>query len=145
MDTTQRKIRQVQRMAATAQPLQPAENHPGPGRGHTKKPNEKAKAGNRSDYLVARMARDRPDIMERMKAGEFSSVSEAARAAGSVRDTWTALKGTAPLVDQVVGLWANATSVERQTIREHLHRKNAMRHVHRNPTPKLCKERDERT
>ena len=73
MDATQRKIRQVQRMAEAAQPLQPAENHPGPGRGHTKKPHEKAKAGNRSDYLVARMARDRPDILERMKAGEFTS------------------------------------------------------------------------
>ena len=33
MDATQRKIRQVQRMAEAAQPLQPAENHPGPGRG----------------------------------------------------------------------------------------------------------------
>src|SRR4029077_3115476 len=82
MDTTQRKIRQVQRMAETAQPLQPAENHPGPGRGYTKKPHEKAKAGNRSDYLVAPRARDRPDILERMKAGEFTSVREAARAAG---------------------------------------------------------------
>jgi hypothetical protein len=45
MDSMQRKIRQVQRMAETAQPLQPAENHPGPGRGHIKKPHEKAKAG----------------------------------------------------------------------------------------------------
>jgi hypothetical protein len=52
MDATQREIRQGQRMAAAAQPLQPAENHPGPGRGHTKKPHEKAKAGNRSAYLV---------------------------------------------------------------------------------------------
>jgi hypothetical protein len=54
MDATQRKIRQVQRMAEAAQPLQPAENHPAPGRGYTKKPHEKAKAGNRSDYLVSR-------------------------------------------------------------------------------------------
>jgi hypothetical protein len=73
MDSIQRKIRQVQRMAETAQPLQPAENHPGPGRGYTKKPHEKAKSGNRSDYLVARIARDRPDILERMKAGEFAA------------------------------------------------------------------------
>ena len=85
MDQNERKRRQVQRMAQTAQPLQPAENHPGPGLGHTKKPHEKAKAGNRSDYLVARMARDRPDILERMKAGEFTSVREAAREAG-IRD-----------------------------------------------------------
>jgi hypothetical protein len=96
MDSTQRKIRQVQRMAATAQPLQPAEHHPGPGRGHTKKPHEKAKAGNRSDYLVACIPRDRPDILERMKSGEFTSVREAARETGIIRDV--------PLVEQVVRL-----------------------------------------
>jgi hypothetical protein len=112
MDSTQRKIRQVQRMAATAQPLQPAENHPGPGRGHTKKPNEKAKAGNRSDYLVARIARDRPDILDRMKAGEFTSVREAARAAGMIKDV--------SLVEQILRLWRKATPTEQQTIRDRL-------------------------
>src|SRR6476661_1031937 len=108
MDSTQRKIRQVQRMAETAQPLQPAENHPGPGRGYTKKPHEKAKAGNRRDYLVARIARDRPDILERMKAGEFTSVREAARAAGIVKQT--------SLVAQMLRLWEKATPEERQAI-----------------------------
>ena len=112
MDQNERKRRQVQRMAATAQPLQPAENHPGPGRGHTKKPNEKAKAGNRSDYLVARIARDRPDILERMKAGEFTSVREAAREAGIIKDV--------SLVEQVLRLWHKATPAERQVIRDHL-------------------------
>ena len=38
--------------------------------------------GNRSDYLTARIARDRPDIWERMKHGEFDSVAAAAREAG---------------------------------------------------------------
>jgi hypothetical protein len=28
--------------------------------------------GNNADYLTARIARDRPDILERMKAGERS-------------------------------------------------------------------------
>jgi hypothetical protein len=112
MDQHERKRRQVQRMAATAQPLQPAENHPGPGRGHTKKPHEKAKAGNRSDYLVARIARDRPDILEQMKAGEFTSVREAARAAGLVKQT--------SLVQQVLHLWQKATPEERQMIRQRL-------------------------
>ncbi len=90
----------------------PAENHPGPGRGHTKKPHEKAQAGNRSDYLVARMARDRPDILERMKAGEFASVREAAREAGIIKDV--------SLVHQVVRLWEKATPEERQAIRQRL-------------------------
>jgi hypothetical protein len=112
MDATQRKIRQVQRMAETAQPLQPAEHHPGPGRGHTKKPHEKAQAGNRSDYLVARIARDRPDILERMKAGEFASVREAAREAGMIKDV--------SLVEQILRLWQRATPEERQIIRQRL-------------------------
>src|SRR5262244_3649399 len=112
MDQNERKRRQVQRMAATAQPLQPAENHPGPGSGHTKKPHEKAKAGNRSAYLVARIARDRPDRLERMKAGEFTSVREAAREAGII-------KGVA-LVNQVVRLWEKPTPEERQAIRQRL-------------------------
>jgi hypothetical protein len=112
MDATQRKIRHVQRMAATAQPLQPAENHPGPGRGHTKKPHEKASTGNRSDYLVSRIARDRPDILEQMKAGAFTSVREAAREAGII-------KGIS-LVTQVVRMWEKATPEERQAIRQRL-------------------------
>jgi len=99
-------------MAATAQPIQTAENHPGPGRGHTKKLHEKAKAGNRSDYLVARMARDRLDILERMKAGEFASVREAAREAGIIKDV--------SLVEQVVRLWKKATPEERRVIRQRL-------------------------
>jgi hypothetical protein len=112
MDQSDRKRRRVQRMAATAKPLQPAENHPGPGRGHTKKPHEKAKAGNRSDYLVARIARDRPDILARMKAGEFTSVREAAREADIIKDV--------SLVEQILRLWRKATPAERQTIRDHL-------------------------
>ncbi len=42
----------------------------------------KLDSGNKSNYLVARIARDRPDILERMKKGEFPSMAEAARAAG---------------------------------------------------------------
>jgi hypothetical protein len=99
-------------MAEAAEPLQPAENHPGPGRGHTKKPHEKAKAGNRSDYLIARIARDRPDILERMKAGEFTSVREAAREAGIIKDV--------SLVNQIVRLWEKATPEERQAICQRL-------------------------
>jgi hypothetical protein len=112
MDQNDRKRRQVQRMAETIQPLQPAKNHPGPGRGHTKKPDEKARAGNRSDYLAARIARDRPDILERMKAGEFTSVREAAREAGIIKDV--------SLVTQIVRLWEKATPKERRAIRQRL-------------------------
>lgn len=38
--------------------------------------------GDDADYLTRRIARDRPDILERMKAGEFTSVRAAALEAG---------------------------------------------------------------
>jgi hypothetical protein len=38
-----------------------------------------------ADYLTARIARDHPDILKRMKAGEFKSVRQAAIAAGIVK------------------------------------------------------------
>lgn len=41
--------------------------------------------GSRADYLTARIARDRPDILERMKAGEYRSVRQAALEAGIVK------------------------------------------------------------
>jgi hypothetical protein len=57
---------------------------PGPGRGnktgsHTTRFNDRG-----ADYLTARIARDNPDILERMKAGEFKSVRQAALEAGIV-------------------------------------------------------------
>jgi hypothetical protein len=45
--------------------------------------------GETTNYLTARIARDRPDILERMKAGEFPSVRKAALEAGFVRPTIT--------------------------------------------------------
>jgi hypothetical protein len=43
--------------------------------------------GDSPDYLTARIARDRPDIIERMRAGEFKSVRAAALEAGIVEPT----------------------------------------------------------
>jgi hypothetical protein len=47
-----------------------------------------------------------------MKAGEFTSVREAARAAGIIK--------AVSLVTQVVRLWERATREERQAIRQRL-------------------------
>jgi len=41
--------------------------------------------GTAADYLTARIARDHPDILSRMKAGEYKSVRAAATAAGLVK------------------------------------------------------------
>jgi hypothetical protein len=38
-----------------------------------------------ADYLTAGIARDHPDILERMKAGKFKSVRQAALEAGIVK------------------------------------------------------------
>jgi len=43
--------------------------------------------GTSADYLTARIARDRPDILERMKTGEFSSVRQAGIEAGFIKKT----------------------------------------------------------
>jgi hypothetical protein len=45
--------------------------------------------GTNADYLTRRIARDHPDILERMKAGEYRSVRAAALEAGIVSRTQT--------------------------------------------------------
>lgn len=69
------------------------------------KPSKKQKGGNKSDYLTARIARDRPDVLERMKRGEFSSVAAAAREAGIKKDPSTLTK--------LKNLWKKASPEER--------------------------------
>ncbi len=83
MDPKKKRIRRVKKLAESAVPLSPADHHPGSGRGNkyeTRRP-----AGNSRAYLVRRIARDHPDILERMKRGEFVSVHRAAIAAGIVK------------------------------------------------------------
>ena len=50
----------------------------GPGRGNKTPDNHKMflseDAGTSADYLTARIARDRPDILKDMKAGKYKSV-----------------------------------------------------------------------
>ena len=55
------------------------------GRGRARFDVVKPIGGNSADYLTARIARDHPGILERMRAGEFSSVRAAAREAGIVK------------------------------------------------------------
>ncbi len=49
------------------------------------KPLEQGDRRNHAEYLAARIARDHPEIQERMQAGEFMSATEAARAAGILK------------------------------------------------------------
>ncbi len=86
MDPTKKRIRHVKRLAEAAVPLKHHWETPGPGRGKKLPPKLRVQSGNRSQYLVNRIARDRPDILERMKAGEFAFVRQAAIAAGIITE-----------------------------------------------------------
>ena len=86
MRTKEQRKRHVQYLARTVKPI--GDWGYGPGRGH-KAPKtrrkQKVKGTGGQKYLVARIARDRPDVLERMKQGEFLSVRQAAIAAGIVK------------------------------------------------------------
>lgn len=87
-------------LAKTAKPIAEREvgvkdGKPGPGRGN-RTADDVSRFGNSADYLTRRIARDRPDILERMKAGEFPSVRAAAIEAGIVKQAETNLCRTNP-------------------------------------------------
>ena len=83
----QESVAIVKTRALAAKLIKPAK-HAGPGRGYKKTDDNIIgfQCGSSADYLTARIARDRPDILERMKAGEFSSVRQAAKEAGIVNE-----------------------------------------------------------
>jgi hypothetical protein len=66
-----------------AKPAPTREDYPG-GSGKTKGNTSSFNATKTAAYFAARIARDRPDILERMKAGEFRSIRAAALEAGIV-------------------------------------------------------------
>ena len=78
----------LEEVAAEAEAHPLPEHGDGPGRGHTKRVDNitSFSRGTSADYLARRIARDRPDILERMKAGDYKSVRAAAKEAGIVKD-----------------------------------------------------------
>lgn len=56
---------------------------------HRSRSERTCNTGNTADYLAARIARDRPDLLERMQDGEFKSVRAAALEAGFVSPATT--------------------------------------------------------
>ena len=89
-----------------------AEVHPLPengevGRRHDSFDHIKAvQGGTSADYLARRIARDRPDVLERMKTGAYKSVRAAAKDAGIVREK-------TPL-EQLRHWWKKACEEERR-------------------------------
>lgn len=83
------------------------------GGGHGRDDNVKSasiQGGNDSTYLTRRLMRDRPDLFERLKAGEFKSVRAAAIEAGIVK--------VPTVLQQFMRLWKKASPTERQQIQE---------------------------
>ena len=83
MDPKKKRIRSVKKLAELVLPLSPADHHPGTGRGNkyeTRRP-----AGNSREYLMRRIKRDHPDVLQRCLNGEFASVRQAAIAAGIIK------------------------------------------------------------
>lgn len=71
--------------------------------------NLKTVGGTSSSYLTARIARDCPEVLEKMKAGKYPSVRAAARAAGILKEV-TGL-------DLLKRTWTKASSEEREALR----------------------------
>jgi hypothetical protein len=107
MDPTKRRIRQVQRLAEKAEPLREF-GKAGPGRGNRVPGKAPTIKPGSTEYWLGRIARDRPDILKRMKAGEFESVKKAARAA-SFLEPRTRLT-------QFQQVWRNASDEERKAM-----------------------------
>jgi len=73
-----------------------------------------SKGSNQSAYLLRRLARLGDDWIDRYEAGEFTSVRQAAIAAGIVK--------VPSVLDQLRKLWAKATEADRRTFMDEVSR-----------------------
>jgi hypothetical protein len=85
----ERKARTTAEKAVVSLPMMEARRPTKEEQASNRVVNTVTRGSTNADYLTARIARDRPDILERMKAGEFPSVRKAALEAGIVRPTIT--------------------------------------------------------
>ena len=69
------------------------------------------RGGNGSEYLLRRLAKTAPDILDRYEAGEFKSVRAASIAAGHIK--------VATVLERLLKLWEKATEAERSAFRQH--------------------------
>jgi len=96
----------TQILALVAEPLA---EHGEVGRGRENRPyniRSKSEFGTNAEYLTARIARDYPEIHERMKAGEYTSVRRAAIDAGIIRELTN--------VEKIQKLWLKMTPEEKE-------------------------------
>lgn len=67
-------------------------------------------SGNGSEYLLRRLAKTAPDILDRYEAGEFKSVRAASIAAGHIK--------VATVLERLLKLWEKATEAERRKFKQ---------------------------
>lgn len=68
------------------------------------------KQGTGSEYLLRRLAKTAPDILDRYEAGEFKSVRAASIAAGHIK--------VATVLQRLLKLWEKATEAERRKFKQ---------------------------
>ena len=68
------------------------------------------RGGTGSEYLLRRLAKTAPDILDRYEAGEFKSVRAASIAAGHIK--------VATVLERLLKLWEKATEAERRKFRQ---------------------------
>ena len=68
------------------------------------------RGGNGSEYLLRRLAKTAPDILDRYEAGEFKSVHAASIAAGHIK--------VATVLQRLLKLWEKATEAERRKFKQ---------------------------
>ena len=96
-----RRVKQLEGKTINA-----ADNHNPKPTGDIITSNETGK-GTSAAYLTARLKRDHDAIFQRLAAGEFTSVRQAAIAAGIVK--------VPSVLDQLRKIWAKATEADRRT------------------------------
>ena len=82
------KMTRAEAVAAVAEQVTPLAEHGGDRKSEDSKSTLRRNVeqqGNSKEYRTAKLARDAPEVVERMKAGEFRNMAEAERAAGVVR------------------------------------------------------------
>ncbi len=104
-----RKIRRrIKRLEGKT--INAADNHDATAIGLDIIKTSEAGGGTSADYLAARLKRDHDEIFQRLAAGEFSSVRQAAIAAGIVK--------VPSVLDRLRKLWAKASDADRRTFME---------------------------
>ena len=98
-------LHSVSHLAARAQAVEVRQGQPKKESNLSNRKNTFQHGGTGSEYLLRRLAKTAPDILDRYEAGEFKSVRAASIAAGHIK--------VATVLERLFKLWEKATDDER--------------------------------